>query len=198
MNMMHPGDAVQENDDAVRAGFPFGIAAFANVPAHIAGPTGFRESSPYWVQVTHYTSGAGSEYVQEAVMLRRQMQTAPSRIVFLPSSAQEQTSHMVEELAQDTEFLGLFESRDDLVRFTAMLPEHPELLKRTMTLAESMRASDFVGSVSIEVDEEDGDVVVWTALNVDDDSRLQVKMQLFEEAQSILGPLTALVLLATF
>lgn len=185
-----------DNEDAIRLNHVSSVSTFANVPAarHI-GRAGTRDVVFHPTQVTRYTTGAESEYVQNAVTSLRHMQAGPRGTIFVPSHTVA-IPDIAGELARDTALLQLFQSRDDIVRFISMLHVHPDLLSRTKTLIDAMRASGLVESIQIETDEEDGDVVVWANLAVEDADRLSVKMRLFEEAQNILGPLSDVVLLA--
>lgn len=185
-----------DNEDAIRLSHLSGVSTFVNVPAaHPIGQVGTHEVVFHPTHVTRYTTGAASEYVQNAVTSLRRMQAGPRGTIFVPSHTVA-TPEIAAELAQDTALLRLFQSRDDIVRFISMLHVYPDLLNRTKTLISAMRGSEHVESIQIEADEEDGDVVVWANLAVDDADRLRVKMQLFEEAQGILGPLSDVVLLA--
>lgn len=185
-----------DNEDAIRRSHLSGIYPFANVPtARPIGRAGTREVVFHPTQPSRYTTGAESEYVQNAVTSLRHMQAGPRGTIFVPSHTVA-TPDIAGELARDTALLQLFQSRDDIVRFISLLHGHPDLLNRTKTLIDAMRVSGFVESIQIETDEEDGDVVVWASLAVEDADRLSVKMSLFEEAQKILGSLSDVILLA--
>lgn len=143
-----------------------------------------------------YTVGSFADLVQHAV---EELPGAVSRVsyqVFLEARPKGSANAAIEALARNPDFTHHFRNTQDLLLFTSMLQQYPELLDRSQRLLAMVSTSEQVESASIEVDVDDGRVLVWTHLNVEDRDRLQVQMKLFSDGERILGALADVVRLA--
>lgn len=145
---------------------------------------------------TSYATGAFSQSVPDAVKALKSATSHAPNEVFVLSGTRSAGANVIEALVQDRQFTALFESSQDLLQFASMLQQYPGLLVRTRSLVAQTHTSEHAESVSIEVDDEEGCVLVWVRLNVADAERLEVKMRLFEEGQRVLGDLADVVRLA--
>lgn len=143
-----------------------------------------------------YTAASFSQFVHRAVHQRQRPDPRLPNWVFRETRSMMEPAAALEALSRAAEFTDLFESNRDLVLFVYIVQHYPDVLDRSMRLVAMAESSENVESVSIEVDDEDSCVLVWVNLDVEDNERLQVKMELFEEGERILGEMSGSIRLA--